>query len=192
MTRKFETVKGYDNATLPQRSTAFSAGYDFFATEQVYVPSLFSIEGDNRAKENIENIEAMLEYSMINYEEYMEMIQKAINNIDAYAEHYKPVLVKTGIKAKFPSNEALFLLNRSSNPKRGLYLATGVSIVDSDYYNNEDNEGHIFIPFINLGHDDYMIEPGDRIAQGVFMNFNLVDDDIADGKRSGGFGSTGE
>ena len=192
MTRKFETVKGYDNATLPQRSTAFSAGYDFFATEPVYVPSLFSIESDNKAKENIEKIEKMLESSEIDYGEYMEMIQEAINDVDAYAEHYKPVLVKTGIKAKFPSNEALFLFNRSSNPKRGLYLATGVSIVDSDYYNNEDNEGHIFIPFINLSQDDYMIEPGDRVAQGVFMNFNLVDDDIADGKRNGGFGSTGE
>lgn len=192
MTRKFETVKGYDNAALPQRSTAFSAGYDFVATEQVYVPSLFAVESDNKAKENIEKIEAMLESSMIDYGEYMEMIQESINDVDAYAEHYKPVLVKTGIKAKFPSNEALFLFNRSSNPKRGLYLATGVSIVDSDYYNNEDNEGHIFIPFINLSQDDYMIQPGDRVAQGVFMNFNLVDNDIADGKRNGGFGSTGE
>src|SRR5699024_4675471 len=192
MTRKFETVKGYDNATLPQRSTAVSAGYDFFATEPVYVPSLFSIESDNEAKEDIEKIEEMLESSMINYGEYMEMIQETIDGIDAYAEHYNPVLVKTCIKAKFPINEALFLFNRSSNPNRGLYLSTGVSIFYSDYYNNEDNEGHIFIPFINLSQDDYMIEPGDRVAQGVFMNFNLVDDDIADGKRNGGFGSTGE
>lgn len=192
MTRKFETIKGYEDATLPQRSTAFSAGYDFFATEPVYVPSLFTIESDNKAKENIEIIESMLEKSMIDYGEYVEMIQGAINDVDAYAEHYRPVLVKTGIKANFPSNEALFLFNRSSNPKRGLYLATGVSIVDSDYYNNKDNEGHIFIPFINLSQDDYMIKPGDRVAQGVFMNFNLVDDDIADGKRNGGFGSTGE
>ena len=192
MTRKFETIKGYEDATLPQRSTAFSAGYDFFAVEQVYAPSLFAIESDNKAKENIEKIETLLKDSVIDYEDFMKMIQEAVSDVDAYAEHYKPVLVKTGIKAKFPSNEALFLFNRSSNPKRGLYLATGVSIVDSDYYNNEDNEGHIFIPFINLSQDDYMIEPGDRIAQGVFMNFNLVDDDVADGKRSGGFGSTGE
>lgn len=192
MTRKFETVKGYDDATLPQRSTAFSAGYDFFAVEQVYVPSLFAVESDNKAKENVERIEELLNDSVIDYEDFMKMIQEAVSDVDAYAEHYKPVLVKTGIKSKFPDNEALFLLNRSSNPKRGLYLATGVSIVDSDYYNNEDNEGHIFIPFINLSQDDYMIEPGDRVAQGVFMNFNLVDDDVADGKRSGGFGSTGE
>ena len=192
MTRKFETIKGYEDATLPQRSTAFSAGYDFFAVEQVYVPSLFAIESDNKAKENIEKIETLLKDSVIDYEDFMKMIQEAVSDVDAYAEHYKPVLVKTGIKAKFPSNEALFLFNRSSNPKRGLYLATGVSIVDSDYYNNEDNEGHIFIPFINLSQDDYMIEPGDRVAQGAFMNFNLVDDDTADGERSGGFGSTGE
>lgn len=192
MTRKFETIKGYEDATLPQRSTAFSAGYDFFAVEQVYVPSLFAIESDNKAKENIEKIETLLKDSVIDYEDFMKMIQEAVSDVDAYAEHYKPVLVKTGVKAKFPSNEALFLFNRSSNPKRGLYLATGVSIVDPDYYNNEDNEGHIFIPFINLSQDDYMIEPGDRVAQGAFMNFNLVDDDTADGERSGGFGSTGE
>ena len=192
MTRKFETIKGYEDATLPQRSTAFSAGYDFFATEQVYVPSLFSIESDNKAKEDIENIEELLERTMINYGEYMEMIQKVISNIDAYAEHYKPVLVKTGIKAKFPEDEALLLLNRSSNPKRGLYLANGVGLVDSDYYNNDDNEGHIMLAFINLGQDDYVINPGDRIGQGVFMNFKLVDGDTAKGNRVGGYGSTGE
>lgn len=192
MTRKFETVKGYDNATLPQRSTAFSAGYDFVATEQVYVPSLFAVESDNKAKENIEKIEAMLESSMIDYGEYMEMIQESINDVDAYAEHYKPVLVKTGIKAKFPEDEALLLLNRSSNPKRGLYLANGVGLVDSDYYNNDDNEGHIMLAFINLGQDDYVIKPGDRIGQGVFMNFKLVDGDTATGNRVGGYGSTGE
>ena len=192
MTRKFETIKGYEDATLPQRSTAFSAGYDFFATEQVYVPSLFSIESDNKAKEDIENIEALLESSVIDYGEYMEMIQEAVNNVDAYAEHYKPVLVKTGIKAKFPEDEALLLLNRSSNPKRGLYLANGVGLVDSDYYNNDDNEGHIMLAFINLGQDDYVIKPGDRIGQGVFMNFKLVDGDTATGNRVGGYGSTGE
>ena len=189
MTRKFETVKGYDNATLPQRSTAFSAGYDFVATEQVYVPSLFAVESDNKAKENIEKIEAMLESSMIDYGEYMEMIQESINDVDAYAEHYKPVLVKTGIKAKFPSNEALFLFNRSSNPKRGLYLATGVSIVDSDYYNNEDNEGHIMLALHNNTDEPITINSGEHVAQGVFVKYLCTDDNVVQ-ERKGGIGST--
>ena len=79
MTRKFETVKGYDNATLPQRSTAFSAGYDFVATEPVYVPSLFAIESDNKAKENIEKIAAIPSRDTL-ISKFMGSIQSPIAN----------------------------------------------------------------------------------------------------------------
>ena len=105
----------------------------------------------------------------------------------------KPVLVKTGIKAYIPKNEYLELNNRSSNPlKHFLLLATGVGVIDSDYYNNEANEGHIMFQFLNFGYEDVMIKKGDRIGQGIFKSFLLTDDDQIGKKRSGGFGSSGK
>lgn len=192
MSRKFEPIKDYSNVKLPQRSTEFSAGYDFFAIEEVFVPSLFTTDANNRAKDKIDQIEGLWNNDIVGYAQYMDLLKEALDDIDDYSSNYAPVMVKTGIKAKFPEDEALLLFNRSSNPKRGLYLANGTGLVDSDYYNNDNNEGHIMFAFINLGQDDYVINPGDRIGQGVFMNFKLVDGDTAKGKRDGGFGSTGE
>lgn len=104
----------------------------------------------------------------------------------------KPVLVKTGIKAYMPANEYLELVSRSSNPlKRFLLLANGVGVIDSDYYNNESNEGHIMFQFLNFGYEDVVIEKGERIGQGIFKPFLLADEDSVEAQRIGGFGSSG-
>ena len=103
----------------------------------------------------------------------------------------KPTFVKTGIKSYFKPNEYLMLCNRSSNPgKRGLVLANSVGIVDSDYYNNPDNDGHIMFAFYNFFDKDLEIKKGDVIGQGIFMEYLMVDDDNATAERTGGFGST--
>ncbi|MTD40316.1 dUTP diphosphatase [Erwinia sp. CPCC 100877] len=104
----------------------------------------------------------------------------------------KPVLVKTGIKAYVAENEYLELVSRSSNPlKRFLMLANGVGVIDSDYYNNEGNEGHIMFQFLNFGYEEMVIEKGERIGQGIFKSFLLADDDQVENERIGGFGSSG-
>ncbi|MGK0552740.1 dUTP diphosphatase [Enterococcus faecalis] len=104
----------------------------------------------------------------------------------------KPVLVKTGIKAYMPANEYLELVSRSSNPlKRFLLLANGVGVIDSDYYNNESNEGHVMFQFLNFGYEDVVIEKGERIGQGIFKPFLLADEDSVEAQRIGGFGSSG-
>ncbi len=46
-----------------------------------------------------------------------------------------------------------------------------------DYYNNLGNEGHIWLALQNEGKDNYVVNKGDRIAQGIFMNYLLTDDD---------------
>lgn len=102
-----------------------------------------------------------------------------------------PTLIKTGIKAYMEEGEVLMLFNRSSNPKKkGLVLANSVGVIDKDYYENEDNDGHIMFAFLNIKKEDVEIKKGERIGQGVFMNFNTSDDDNAEGERKGGFGST--
>lgn len=105
-----------------------------------------------------------------------------------------PVLVKTGVKAKFPSDVCLMLANRSSNPmKLGLELANGVGIVESDYYGNPSNDGEIMFAMYNRTRKEVVLEEGDKIGQGVFYSVerseNYRPEEIRE--REGGFGSTG-
>ena len=111
--------------------------------------------------------------------------------IPAFKLGQKPVLVKTGLKAYMQSDEVLILANRSSNPgKKGLILANSIGVVDSDYYGNPDNDGHIMFAFFNFKDEDIEIKKGERIGQGMFQKYLVTDNDIAGGERSGGFGST--
>ena len=111
--------------------------------------------------------------------------------IPSFKKGDKPTLVKTGIKAYMPSDEVLILANRSSNPgKKGLILANSIGVIDSDYYGNPDNDGHIMFAFYNIKEEDIEIKKGDAIGQGIFQKYLVTDDDIATGERMGGFGST--
>ena len=111
--------------------------------------------------------------------------------IPAFKAGQKPVLVKTGLKAYMQSDEVLILANRSSNPgKKGLILANSIGVVDSDYYGNPDNDGHIMFAFFNFKSEDIEIKKGERIGQGMFQKYLVTDNDIAGGERTGGFGST--
>ena len=88
-------------------------------------------------------------------------------------------------------DEFLALLVRSSMGfKYNIRLCNQVGIVDSDYYNNPDNEGHMFIALKNEGEKIFTINKGDKYAQGIFQKYLLTDDDEATGSRTGGIGST--
>lgn len=103
----------------------------------------------------------------------------------------KATLIPTGIKSYMLDDEYLQLSIRSGTAlKTGLILANGVGIVDSDYYNNPDNEGHIMFPVHNLGFRDKLIKKGECIGQGLFLKYLKADGDTSDGIRTGGFGST--
>lgn len=98
----------------------------------------------------------------------------------------------TGIKAYMLCDEFLMITIRSSLGMKGISLANGVGIVDADYYNNPDNEGHIGILLVNNSQYRYPINHGDRIAQAIFVPYGLADNDLpASTSRTGGCGSTG-
>ena len=101
--------------------------------------------------------------------------------------------VPTGIKVCMNDDEILSIYPRSSiGFKTGIRLANTVGIIDADYYNNNNNEGHIFIKFYNPTDTDYKINIGDKIAQGIFTKYLIVDDeDEILTERNGGLGSTG-
>ena len=111
--------------------------------------------------------------------------------IPSFKKGMKPTLVKTGIKAYMGGDEVLILANRSSNPgKKGLILANSIGVIDSDYYGNPDNDGHIMFAFYNIKEEDIQIKKGDAIGQGIFQKFLITDNDVSQGERTGGFGST--
>lgn len=111
--------------------------------------------------------------------------------LPSFQKGMKPTLIPTGLKAYMQSDEVLLIVPRSSGPKKqGISFPHNVGVIDSDYYNNPDNEGHIFVQCINLKDEDVVIKKGEAVAQAIFQKYLTVDDDNAEGKRTGGFGST--
>lgn len=145
---KFEKVNRItEEIKLPERSTLNSAGYDFFAIEDV----IFSAKKLTRAM--------------------------------------------TGVKCELTPDMVLILANRSSNPsKKGLILANGVGVIDADYYGNPDNDGEIGFEFYNITDEDVIIKKGEKLGQGIIINFIKTENDYISNPyktRVGGFGSTG-
>lgn len=101
---------------------------------------------------------------------------------------------KTGLKVCMNDDEVLQIYSRSSfGYKYNVCLMNNVGIIDADYYNNPDNEGHFQIRLVNFCDNDFEVKVGDRIAQGIFVKYFTVDneEDIVK-ERTSGFGSTGK
>ena len=104
-------------------------------------------------------------------------------------------LVPTGVKAYMQPGEWLGMHIRSSMAvKKRLMLVNNVGIIDADYYNNPDNEGHIMLALLNMGENPVKLPKGERVAQGIFYNYLTADGDekVSKAVRGGGFGSTGK
>ena len=86
--------------------------------------------------------------------------------------------VPTGIKVTMNSDEVLLLIDRSGMGfKYNVRMCNQVGVIDADYYNNKDNEGHIWIKIQNEGDKDYVVKKSDGIIQGIFVKYLLVDNE---------------
>ncbi len=101
-------------------------------------------------------------------------------------------LIPTGIAIHIGDAAlAAVLLPRSGlGHKHGIVLGNLVGLIDSDY------QGQVFVSCWNRGRETFTIEPGDRIAQMVFVpvvqaEFEVVADFEASRRGAGGFGHTG-
>lgn len=103
-------------------------------------------------------------------------------------------LIPTGIKAQMNEDEVLMIYIRSSlGFKYNIRICNQTGIIDSDYYNNPSNEGHIFIKIQNEGTETKEFKQGDKIAQGIFLKYLTVDnEEKINNQRTGGIGSTNE
>lgn len=102
-------------------------------------------------------------------------------------------VIFTDVKAYMLPDEVLTTHVRSSiGMKRGLVLANTTGIIDSDYYSNPDNDGNIGFMLRNLTDEEVVIKAGERVIQGIFIKYLVVDDDSPKSEeRLGGVGSTG-
>jgi dUTP pyrophosphatase len=101
-------------------------------------------------------------------------------------------LVPTGLVIAVPPGHFLGIFARSSTPlKRGLVVANGVGVLDSDYCGPTDE---LKIQLMNVTTEPVVVKRGDRLAQGVILPYvraEFVEADAATGPDRGGFGSTG-
>ena len=104
----------------------------------------------------------------------------------------KTELIPTGIALHMEEREmAATLLPRSGlGHKHGVVLGNLVGLIDSDY------QGQIFVSCWNRGDTTFTVEPGERIAQMVFVpviqvEFEVVEESDASERGAGGFGHTG-
>ena len=100
------------------------------------------------------------------------------------------VKIPSGYKARFMEDEVLLLVVRSSMGfKCNVRMCNQVGVIDSDYYNNNSNEGHIWVALQNEGNKDYVIKKGEAYCQGIFIKYLTVGDEVSE-IRCGGIGST--
>ena len=101
------------------------------------------------------------------------------------------VKIPTGIKISLEDGEFLGIFVRSSMGfKYNVRMCNQVGIIDGDYYNNPDNEGHIYFQLINLSPIPIQLKKGDCIGQGIIKPYLKTEADNTTASREGGFGST--
>lgn len=97
----------------------------------------------------------------------------------------------TGLVVCVPEGHALLLFARSSNTKKGIQMANGVGVIDQDYCGPDDE---LHLALYNIGSEPYEIQPGERIAQGIFVPIAVaVFEEVQEltAPDRGGFGTTG-
>ena len=100
-------------------------------------------------------------------------------------------LIFINVKAYCNHDEGFVLATTSGMGKREIMLSQGIGIIESDYADNEGNDGNIGFMLYNHGKNPYEIKKGDKIGQIYFFKFLTVDDEEEITTiRTGGFGST--
>jgi dUTP pyrophosphatase len=111
---------------------------------------------------------------------------------DVTVEPGRVALVPTGLVVEVPAGMFLGIFARSSTPlKRGLMVANGVGVVDSDYCGPADE---IKIAVMNFTGSAVTVRRGDRIAQGLLLTAPRVAWQEVESLKTesrGGFGATG-
>lgn len=83
--------------------------------------------------------------------------------------------VPTGLKCKVDNGWFLGIFPKSGlGFKYSLRLGNSIGVIDEDYYNNENNEGHIWVKIQNDGDKDFHLDAGKAFCQGIFCHMELL------------------
>jgi len=112
---------------------------------------------------------------------------------DCMIKPKEKTIIHTGIKAYMNPDEVFLIVIRSSIAfKYNLRLINQIAVIDSDYYDNSNNEGHIMVTLENGGNETVYLKTGMRFAQGIFLPYLVSEDEKKPtNQRKGGMGSTG-
>ncbi|MEE8371734.1 MAG: dUTP diphosphatase [Sphingomonadales bacterium] len=125
--------------------------------------------------------------------------QSAGMDLPAAVEADHPIILRSGARALVPTGFAIALpagFEAQIRPRSGLAVKHGVTVLNTPGTIDADYRGEVKVILINLGHDDFMVTRGMRIAQMVIAPVTqaiFLESDELDGtlRGEGGFGSTG-
>ena len=143
----------------------------------------FKIVKDNMRKSNYVSIPKRATCKSAAYDFYC--------NDDYVVKPNDIIKIWTDVIAYMQSDEVLILNIRSSMGGKFM-LANTQGWIDSDYYENPDNDGNIGIFLKNISNEPQKLEKGSRIAQAMFTKYLIVDNDDVTTMRVGGWGSSGQ
>lgn len=204
----FHVIPGYEDVPKPTRATKNSAAFDLYVAEDITIPSILSSQ----------IMLAILRIATSNYQSAMEsiltrmtvksgddstLIQDTLELLNLILtldldeaknlikdNGFKLPLVPTGYAIELEEDEVFDISIRSSVPLSSyLTLANGIGVIDSDYYGNPDNGGHIYLQLLNFSPFNINLKKGDRIAQGQVLKYVKPNDNVTM-ERIGGHGST--
>ena len=119
--------------------------------------------------------------------------------MDLTANIEQPVILGSLDRAMIPTGLFIELpegYEAQIRPRSGLAAKHGITVTNAPGTIDADYRGEICVLLVNLGHEPFIINPGERIAQMVVARHERVEwvpvDDLAEsGRGAGGFGSTG-
>lgn len=120
--------------------------------------------------------------------------------MDLRANIDKPILLKSLDRKLIPTGLHIALpegYEAQIRPRSGLAIKHGITCLNTPGTIDSDYRGDIGVELVNLSHDDYVVQPGERVAQMVINKFEKIEFELVDEldeteRGEGGFGHTGK
>ena len=114
-------------------------------------------------------------------------------NIDA------PVLIKPLDRKLIPTGLHIALpegYEAQIRPRSGLAIKKGITVINTPGTIDSDYTGDVGVILVNISNEDFVVQPGDRIAQMVINKFEQAEFEVVEEldeteRGEGGFGHTG-
>lgn len=114
-------------------------------------------------------------------------------NIDApvLLKPFDRKLIPTGLHIALPEG-----YEAQIRPRSGLVLKNGITIINTPGTIDPDYTGDVGVILVNISNEDFVVQPGDRIAQMIINKFEQAEFEVVEKldeteRGEGGFGHTG-